>query len=650
MTMVPTMFLSHFAQACGKAKERFENNIEFPFDESWFFQPTDVYNPYMAWAGMAICLSGYKNVPSNDYRYIRASFTNLGCEDIDITSYYHLNDENPIGFMYNVDQVSYAFGHRKVRNTDGTEQDLMVMMLRGTSDTVEWLSNSEVADSIANGDYSHVQYHEGFRNTALKAFHDLTSYTQAHNLDMGKAKLWVIGHSRGASIANAMAAIIDEDTTLGMTPDRMFAYTFSASRPTLRTDYNAKQFRNIFNIINPEDYIPRLPPHDWGIRRFGRDLYLPTISTRYADYTAYRKDFLRMFAKWTHMDFPAFHGNAYTNALEAELFNICPDIALMYQHKRFSHAGTLTFAQYFSLFTDLAAVQGHTLAVEAAKFSKYGAGTFEDFLGYFIHHQIFGHNAPAAHQEEGYLIKLALCCTHNIDIEQGDIPDVTRVTAYGPVNITVKNAAGNVVAQIEKGRVNEKLYDTDEFLSMYVNEKTDERSVWIPQNSAYTIALTAYDHGEIDMRESTLDAMGHTLTQTSYSAIPCAKHETVDWGQLKSTLQGHEAGACNNLNVDVEVHGVGKLKDDEAFVSSYKEGAHTMPIPGPTVICDARGFRNGTYGDHAIVHAHHAVNVKFLGWFEQGADPDTDKPLYDKETYVFPLQADRTLAAWFKKK
>ncbi|KFI60143.1 lipase family protein [Bifidobacterium gallicum] len=665
LVMVPTTFLSHFAQMCGQAKERFENDIEIPFDDSWFFAPTNVYNPYMAWSAMGICLTGYKNLPSNEYRYIRKSFFNLGCEDIDISSYYHLNDENPVAYRLNVDQASYAFGHRHVHNTDGTERELVIMMLRGTSDTTEWLSNSEVADSIADGDFSRLVNHEGFWNTAEKAFRDLRTYIQRYDIDMSDARLWVIGHSRGAAIANALAAMIDEDTSLGVTHDRLYAYTFSASRVTMRKDYNSATFDNIFNVINPEDYIPRLPPYGWGIRRFGRDLYLPSIATRYADYRTYLDDFQTMFKQWTHMEFPAFHGNAEINALERELHNICPDIPTMYQRKRFSHAGTLTFAQYFTLFTDLAAVSGRTLALEAADFAKYGTGTFRDFLGFFLRNEIHGHNAPAAHQEEGYLIKLMLCCKYNIDIEQGATPDVTRLSVYGPASITVKDRGGAVVGSISKGRIDDKLYETNNFIAMYVDDTTGEQSVWVPDSGDYHVTLRAETNEPskhpIDARVSTLDPEGNTLTQTYYTNIALPKqalNESVDWTLLAQQHQGTAASHFNDVDVSVEIRGIGQLNEDEAFVSFYEPGAHSMPIPKPEVVCDALGFLNATAGDHGIIHAHHGRHAKFLGWFAPGTAPKhapgTDlthaEPLSTEESYVLPLTHSTTLTAWFEKR
>ncbi|NEG69282.1 lipase family protein [Bifidobacterium choloepi] len=657
-TTVSTTFLSHFAQMCGKAKERFENDIEFPFDGSWFFHDVDDYNPYMSWAGMAICLSGYKNLPSNGYRYIAKSFANLGCRDIDITSYYHLNDENQVAVMHNVDQLAYAFGHRTVKDAaTGEERELVVMMLRGTSDSAEWLSNSEVADSVADGDFSRFTYHEGFMLTARKSLADLKTYIGRHRIDMRGAKLWVIGHSRGAAIANVLAALIDEDTqrpadsrVIGVDRDDFYAYTYSASRGTVRDDAGKPLFANIFNVVNPEDYIPRLPPSGWGIRRFGRDLFLPSIATRYADYRLYRDEFLATFRKWTRMDFPAFHGFAETNALERGLVDLCPTVADMYQHKRFSHGGTVTFSQYFTLFTDLPAVQGHTQDLEAAEFTKYGSGTFSDFLAYFIHNEILGHNASGAHQEEGYLIKLALCCKDDIDIEQGERVDTTCLTVYGPVDIHVLDAAGKPVAVIENGKIDEKLYDSSGFIAMYVDKTTRERSVWIPDGGHYDVRLKARADGHYELLESRIAPSGRMTARTVYADVPLKKNAVVEWGSLRGESRGKPTDRLGTLDVRCSVRGIGELSDGKAFASTYGPGAHTIPIPGPEVVCDARGVRQLSFGDTVAVRAHHGADVKFLGWYRAGDNPKDAAPLSTDESFVFAPTESQDLVAWFEKR
>lgn len=53
----------------------------------------------------------------------------------------------------------------------------------------------------------------------------------------------------------------------------MFAYTFAApATTTAATAQTGANFACIFNIINEDDLVPRLPMSDWGFVRYGTDI------------------------------------------------------------------------------------------------------------------------------------------------------------------------------------------------------------------------------------------------------------------------------------------------------------------------------------------------------------------------------------------
>ena len=54
----------------------------------------------------------------------------------------------------------------------------------------------------------------------------------------------------------------------------IYAYTFAT--PAAVKHPPAVGYENIFNIINPMDFVPQVMPSDWGYGRFGTDLFLPT--------------------------------------------------------------------------------------------------------------------------------------------------------------------------------------------------------------------------------------------------------------------------------------------------------------------------------------------------------------------------------------
>lgn len=646
-------FLSHFAVLCRESKEKYVSSFDFPFCDAWFDGASNEYNPGLAYAAMGICLTGYENQPSNQYRYIQASLAQIGGEDIDITSFYHLNDENYIASEDNVNVIAYALAHKKVQLKAG-ERDLVIIEVRGTSVSPEWNSNSDVANSVADGEYD-IQYHEGFLKSAQYAYDGLKKYVVKHSLDPETSLLWIIGHSRGATICNDLAAMVDEDEAFGFAKDRVFAYTFASSTTTRRDDAHSEKFDNIFNVMNPEDYIPRLPPCWWDFKTFGQDLYLPSINTNYVDYRAYRTEFLEQFQTWTHLPFPAFHGNAQTCGFERMLDCISPNAADMYCRERFTQSGTVTFAQYFRVFTQVAGTTGKQQKDWIVEMAKYGLSVFKLFVEYFVKNEILGHDAPGAHQEEGYLGKLMLCYEKGIDIttpEKRERSDTRRFTVYGPVEVTVRDGHGRMVAHIKDGKRDEDLYDTDGFIGMYTDKLTGANQVWIPTTddpalgAPFTLELAAEKDGTYDCTVADLTPMGQTLRQELYADVPLGR-EAVKWDDVRPDAPTHVSEPGDGLNVDVTIDG--SCPDGTLLNGWAPYGDSIMGFSKDEVVADVLTARDNTYGDHVMVQAFHGHHVRFRGWWAAGADPSCDEPLCTDEKYVFRITEDTQLVALFEK-
>lgn len=79
----------------------------------------------------------------------------------------------------------------------------------------------------------------------------------------------VCGHSRGAACANLLGVLLNAVYPF----ENVFVYTF-ATPATVRGDFDADKYKNIFNFINPLDLVPRLPLAEWGYKRAGIDFVL----------------------------------------------------------------------------------------------------------------------------------------------------------------------------------------------------------------------------------------------------------------------------------------------------------------------------------------------------------------------------------------
>ena len=124
---------------------------------------------------------------------------------------------------------------------------------------------------------------------------DLKNYLAAAQQKggLGVVKLWMGGYSRGAAVANLLAARVNKELS-GLERENVFVYTFATpvalgpqDYPDLQQDYDNNHNAdgslkeswgesNIFNIISSGDIVPHLLPEEWSFHRNGNDRFLPS--------------------------------------------------------------------------------------------------------------------------------------------------------------------------------------------------------------------------------------------------------------------------------------------------------------------------------------------------------------------------------------
>ena len=632
-------FLSHFRQLLGHGDERYPNTCDVPFSPSWFAQPSNIYNPGLAFAGMGLSLSTYVNDPSNEFRYIRDSMDAFHLDDIDISTYFHRNSENSLDFQDDINLISYAIGHRQIKLPNGEMRTLVICVVRGTSHSVEWVSNADVADFVVDGDYD-IPYHEGFKKTADEALGTIARYLDKHGIDTRDALMWIVGHSRGATIVNLLAAFLNEGDDapfesqgLHFSKERVFAYTFSSSRTTRRKDARSAKFDNIFNVINPEDYIPRIPLKAWKYERFGVDMFMPSVATAYRSYRQYAQAVYDLFLEWTRIKYQAFHGFGKTNLFEQNAGCMTLDVKHMYEDERFSHGGSITFARYFRFFLNVAGINGIGMAEDVGELARYAGGPFEHFLKFFVLNQVIGHAALGAHQEEGYLAKLKYCYEMGIEITGNCKCDTARFTVYGDVDVVVRDGSGKVVARIMDGIVDEHLYKGGDFIAMLHDDDTHANIVWVPLADSsdsddpgfedYKVELISHAADPVDITIARQDMLGDVLEQKAYFDVELPKHRKAVWSEDVEPAPSliWKASEMDPCKVDVAVEGGVRGRD-----------------------CDAMGVAIAIPGDHVAVHSYHGRGMRFVGWYEEGSDERVSR----ERMYRFRIEGDRSLIARFE--
>ncbi len=162
------------------------------------------------------------------------------------------------------DQCGYMIAKKEM--SDG--ENLVFVIVRGTPFSFpEWISNFNVANSTKSVE----PIHEGFAKSARAILEGIDEYLSKNNLDPKKAKILVTGHSRGASVANVLAALMCDSGKFER--QNLFAYTFASQNVTRQKDAHEEKYFCIWNVQNGEDISTNMPMDGgkWGFTKFGRE-------------------------------------------------------------------------------------------------------------------------------------------------------------------------------------------------------------------------------------------------------------------------------------------------------------------------------------------------------------------------------------------
>lgn len=222
-------------------------------------------------------------------------------------------------YYYSNDKDNSAFCIAK-KTVDGNP--VVLLSVKQTSD-VEWYGNFNIADNGEN------PYHESFYKAAVQTLKAFDSYVDTQ-FDV-QPKVIITGYSRGAAVANIIAAALDKRGGLDMC-----AYTFATPAVTTLTDTGDSKFDNIFNIINPEDFVTVAPLKEWGFSRYGRDYVLPS-AIKDANYYDMLPNMMAVYKKMTNNTYTPFEDDS-TQVYSKQAYDLAPTLD-DYYNKRYRVPG-----------------------------------------------------------------------------------------------------------------------------------------------------------------------------------------------------------------------------------------------------------------------------------------------------------------------
>ena len=241
------------------------SQLSFQYSDEWFTKTAYNYNHDLARVSMALTQCSFAAADSasdfsNAWKNAKDLLTQCG-----FTKFMANNDAKTMPGGHTIGAVAAS---KQIVDNGGT-YTLIALGIRGHNYGQEWASNFLVG---SEGD------HAGFVDARDKVLNFLRQYIASMGIT-GRVKIWTTGFSRAAATANMLSAQLNDGIYLGdnvsTTPHDVYCYTFETPQGTVDPNARAPRYRNIKNIMNPNDLVPLVGPSEWGFDRYGEDYYVP---------------------------------------------------------------------------------------------------------------------------------------------------------------------------------------------------------------------------------------------------------------------------------------------------------------------------------------------------------------------------------------
>lgn len=224
-------------------------SLDYVYDDDFFSLPSDVYNHDFAKLSIGLSCSAFRDEAHTDAQddYLIDFFQKMGFSNIETPEYRKAPEAN---------SIAWGLATKKIG-----DKTIVACTVCGANYGKEWASNLTVGDMIRS---------LGFSDSANIVTAAIADYVARGNFD-GEVVLWITGYSRGAAVANISAA----DCIASGTFNDVYAYTFA----TPMTTREPISYPNIFNVVQKEDLVTKIPFADWGFGRYGKDLFMMSPET-----------------------------------------------------------------------------------------------------------------------------------------------------------------------------------------------------------------------------------------------------------------------------------------------------------------------------------------------------------------------------------
>ena len=177
------------------------------------------------------------------------------------------------------DSIGFTIASKEITvwNADTQRNEtytLVAVGCRGAGYGSEWASNVTIGDPStgaipANG------RHYGFDHSADIVCEGIRQYLSKYGITEN-VKYWVTGFSRAAAVANLVAGKLTDGAASAYHTQQKDVYGYTWECPqAASTSENALNYKNIHNIINAMDAVPKVSPSAFQHQRLGVDYVMP---------------------------------------------------------------------------------------------------------------------------------------------------------------------------------------------------------------------------------------------------------------------------------------------------------------------------------------------------------------------------------------
>jgi len=502
-----------------------ERSISVDFSDEQFADPATTYNHQLALAGSALsaatAVGGKTQVRSN-------LEDKLGFKANRIKEY-NYEVENTRSSLKHI--VAYTIASKEI-NTGGGRYNLVVIVVRGTKGA-EWYSNMDVGTGTD---------HYGFKTATDELYNNLFNYlnmgSSSENIDHTlPTKYFITGHSRGAAVANLLAAMLTDVTDTSRWvyagKNNIYAYTFATPNVTKNTAasiFNADAYANIFNFVNAEDMVTRLPLSSWNFSRYGKTLMMNFGDTdplfgeyEFRDFTG------QVYQRWKD-------GGSAVDLFVKDVEWLAKDVNEYYNRGHNLVVGGVEITPYEFMRGIAASMAGDSSILDDS-FISLGAL----FAGYAPLIRFLGGNSMGfpgwvpgqtdrithAHAPETYIVWLQVyrASVRKNAVDENDLVRRMRKMFIGvhcPIDVEIYDSNNQLVGKVVDNVVTESV--TKGIAVSVSGEDNGEKNICLPSNEVFTLKLISTDAGSMDFTAQDVDTLTmETLTKKAFTNVALTK-------------------------------------------------------------------------------------------------------------------------------